>query len=205
MMILSWLLLLKWYRHMNIKNLDDSPHSPPSSWSDNVFGNTSAYSLKADVAYGLFHISGKTHNWVPDWYAFCYSFAVCMLVDLQDVTGNCSKATRLLVCLIISVSAVMVDDSDIAKLFADMMLLLWCRLLVDADIEVGRTNDVCDLLIADDTKVDILRALALLAELPHGKDVAIHSVWTAYFICIVEQRLAATSPNHRRSSFHRQI
>jgi len=58
-------------------------------------------------------------------------------------------------------------------------------LLVDADIEVGRTNvDVCDLLAADDTKVDILRALALLTELPHGKDVAIHKALTAYFICI---------------------
>ena len=54
-------------------------------------------------------------------------------------------------------------------------------------IEVGRTNDVCDLFAADDTKVDILRALALPTELPHGKDVAIHKALTAYFICIVEQ------------------
>ena len=47
-------------------------------------------------------------------------------------------------------------------------------------------NDVdCDLLAADDMKVDILRALALPTELPHGKDVAIHKAWTAYFICIV--------------------
>ena len=67
------------------------------------------------------------------------------------------------------------------------MMLLWCLLLVDGDIEVGRRNDVCDLLAADDTKVDILRALTLLTELLHGKDVAIHRAWTAYFICIVSR------------------
>ena len=66
----------------------------------------------------------------------------------------------------------------------------------DDDIEVGRTNDVCDLLAADDTKPDILRALALLTVLPHGKDVTTHSAWTAYFICIVENDLARCSSHY---------
>jgi len=52
-----------------------------------------------------------------------YSFAVCMLLDLQDVTGSCSRATRLFVCCIISVFVVVVEDSDVDVLVDDVMLL----------------------------------------------------------------------------------
>lgn len=74
----------------------------------------------------------------------------------------------------------------------------------DGDSEVGK-NVVCVLLAADDTKVDILRALTLPRELPHGKDVAIHRAWTAYFVCIVEHiHSYQNSSIQCRSSFDRQ-
>lgn len=49
-----------------------------------------------------------------------YSFAVCMLVDLQDVTGSCSKATLLFVCCVSVL--IVVEDSDV-DIVEDMMLL----------------------------------------------------------------------------------
>ena len=44
--------------------------------------------------------------------------------------------------------------------------------------------DDFDLLAADDTKVDILRALSLPTALPHGKDVAIPRELGRRIFCI---------------------
>ena len=58
--------------------------------------------------------------------------------------------------------------------------------------------DVCDLLAADDIKVDILQALAKLIVLPHGKD---DRAWTAYCKYSTPS-IFVSSPKYKVIKFH---